>query len=71
MEECPVCDAPLAEALVVCGHCGERLPLRVVLVSEGSRGQGFALTAAEKTDREGERIGGDDVQDTVQDIGLH
>jgi len=35
---------------VVCGHCGEVLPLRVIVVSEGSRGGGFALV--ENTDGE-------------------
>jgi hypothetical protein len=43
VEHCPECGQPAVEALVVCAHCGEVLPLRVVLVSEGSHGGGFAL----------------------------
>ena len=39
---------------VVCGHCGEVLPLRVIVVSEGSRGGGFALV--ENADTRDERI---------------
>ena len=43
MEHCPICGESLQDALVVCGHCGEVLPLRVLMVSEGSHGGGFAL----------------------------
>ena len=44
---CPVCDGPLRHARVICGVCGEELPYQVVLVSEGSRGGGFALVKVE------------------------
>ncbi len=33
MEHCPICGEPLVRALVVCGGCGEELPLQVVVVS--------------------------------------
>ena len=53
MEKCPICKETLRDALVVCAHCGEVLPLRVVVVSEGSHGGGFALV--ENMDGEDER----------------
>ncbi len=53
MDECPICKGALRDALVICGHCGEVLPLRVVVVSEGSRGGGFALV--ENTDKQDAR----------------
>ena len=55
MDQCPICGGSLEDALVVCGQCGEILPLRVVVVSEGSHGGGFAVVA-ENTDRQDERI---------------
>ena len=55
MDRCPECGETLQDALVVCGHCGEVLPLRVVVVSEGSHGGGFALVV-ENTDQQDERI---------------
>ncbi len=54
MDRCPECGNTLQDALVVCGHCGEILPLRVIVVSEGSQGEGFALV--KNTDRQDERI---------------
>ena len=54
MCECANCKETLRDALVVCGHCGEVLPLRVIVVSEGSRGGGFALV--ENADTRDERI---------------
>ena len=54
MDSCPVCGAELGDALVICGRCGEVLPLRVIVVSEGSHGGGFALV--ENTDGQDERI---------------
>lgn len=54
MDSCPVCGASLQDALVICGHCGEVLPLRVIVVSEGSHGGGFAVV--ENTAGEEERI---------------
>ena len=43
MDKCPTCDETLHDAIVVCAHCGQTLPLQVVVVSEGSHGGGFAL----------------------------
>lgn len=49
MDQCPICEESLHDALVICGYCGEELPLRVVVVSEGSRGNGgFALVTWEQ-----------------------
>ncbi len=45
MDRCPICGETLRSALVVCGRCGELLPLRVVVVSEGSHGDRFAVVA--------------------------
>lgn len=47
MENCPICGASLRQAVVVCGGCGEDLPLQVVVVSEGSRGGGVVLVDAD------------------------
>lgn len=47
MDQCPICEGALRDALIVCRYCGEELPLRVIVVSEGSRGQGFAVTTIE------------------------
>ena len=47
MDQCPACGQSLQDARVVCGHCGEALPLRVIVVSEGSHGGGFALVVEE------------------------
>lgn len=54
MDQCPICDGSLRDALVVCRYCGEELPLRVIVVSEGSRGQGFAVTTIEGQEESGE-----------------
>jgi hypothetical protein len=54
LERCPVCDTSLHDARVVCAGCGEELPLRVVLVSEGSQGGGFALVAPKHKEHEKE-----------------
>ena len=54
MDRCPECGNTLQDALVVCGHCGEILPLRVIVVSEGSQGEGFALVT-EKQEARGKR----------------
>jgi hypothetical protein len=43
MYRCPICHDPLRNAIVVCGVCGEELPLRVVVISEGSHGGGIAV----------------------------
>jgi hypothetical protein len=43
MQQCPICTTPLDDARVVCAACGEDLPLRVIVISEGSQGGGFAL----------------------------
>lgn len=43
MEHCPICRQELRDAIVVCRYCGEELPLQVLVVSEGSRGGGFAI----------------------------
>ena len=48
MDRCPECGETLQDTLVVCGHCGQILPLRVVVVSEGSHGGGFAVVAEEQ-----------------------
>ncbi|MEA3340318.1 MAG: hypothetical protein U9R15_10160 [Chloroflexota bacterium] len=58
MDECPVCKETLRDALVVCAHCGEVLPLRVVVVSEGSHGGGFALV---------KRVDGEDAGSKMQE----
>mgnify|MGYP006296025117 CR=1 FL=1 len=54
LARCPVCDDSLHDARVVCAGCGEELPLRVVLISEGSQGGGFALVEL-KHERKHER----------------
>ncbi len=36
MDRCPICGLPIDGAVVLCGQCGEELPLYVVVVSEGS-----------------------------------
>jgi hypothetical protein len=60
MERCPICDEALREALVVCRYCGEVLPLRVVVVSEGSRGDGgFTLAVEAQTNDTSERAAGE------------
>jgi len=43
MEQCPFCQQTVRDALVVCCRCGATLSLRVIVVSEGSHGPGFAL----------------------------
>jgi len=47
MGRCPICKESLQDALVVCAHCGELLPLRVVVVSEGSHGGGGRVGGGE------------------------
>jgi hypothetical protein len=53
MEQCPVCGESIARARVVCGGCGQELPVRVVVIGECSWGPGFAVIAeqARTTDR--------------------
>ncbi len=63
MDECPVCDTPISEALVICGNCGEVLPLRVVVVSEGSHGGGFAVVEESVGRGDEPRTEGDKVQE--------
>ena len=53
MDHCPECGETLQDALVVCAHCGDLLPLRVVVVSEGSHGGGFALVVENADERDG------------------
>ena len=48
MQHCPGCGDGLHRALVICDECGEVLPLRVVIVSEGSRGGGYAVVVDEQ-----------------------
>jgi hypothetical protein len=43
VENCPFCGGSLREATVICHGCRQELPLRVVVVSEGSHGGGFAV----------------------------
>ncbi len=43
MNHCPTCTESIHTARIVCAGCGEALPLRLVVVSEGSQGGGFAL----------------------------
>ena len=43
MDRCPICTASIDHAIVICSTCGEELPLRVVIVSEGSRGGHFGV----------------------------
>jgi len=43
MNHCPTCTECIYTARIVCAGCGEALPLRLVVVSEGSQGGGFAL----------------------------
>ncbi len=44
MDHCPECGETLDNVVILCGQCGQELPLRVVVISEGSRGGGFVLT---------------------------
>lgn len=52
MDRCADCGALLRDAVVLCRGCGRELPLRVVVVSEGSRGGGFALVVEARPDGE-------------------
>ncbi len=52
MDRCPECGETMQDALVICGHCGQILPLRVVVVSEGSHGGGFALVEEEEQEQQ-------------------
>jgi hypothetical protein len=45
---CPVCGDPASEARILCTGCGQELPLRVIVVSEGSQGGGFALVVEDR-----------------------
>jgi hypothetical protein len=47
MEQCPVCGERTENARVVCGGCGQELPLRVVVIGECSWGPGFAVIAGQ------------------------
>ena len=49
MQQCPGCGEGLHKALVICGACGGLLPLRVVVVSEGSRGGGYAVAVYDRS----------------------
>lgn len=49
MDRCPICNTKLQDAIVICRACGEQLPLKVVLVSEGSRGGHVAVVAEDTT----------------------
>jgi hypothetical protein len=61
MEQCPICDESLREALVVCRYCGEVLPLRVVVFSEGSHGDGgFAVVVKDPRRRDGRALNDED-----------
>ena len=51
MGRCPICKQKLRDALIVCRYCGEELPFRVVVVSEGSRGGGYALVKLRTDDK--------------------
>jgi len=45
--KCAACGAAVRDAAVICRGCGRELPLKVVVVSEGSHGGGFALVEAD------------------------
>lgn len=60
MERCPICEEPLARAVIVCGGCGEELPFRVVVVSEGSQGGGFVLAVEEREGKKRRDMSADD-----------
>ncbi|MBN1933085.1 MAG: hypothetical protein JW934_00395 [Anaerolineae bacterium] len=45
MELCPACGEKTECARVVCGGCGQELPLRVVVISQASWGSDFAVIA--------------------------
>ena len=67
MERCPICDESLWEALVVCRYCGEVLPLRVVVVSEGSRGGGFAVAVEARRRRERSALNDEEIEEVADD----
>jgi hypothetical protein len=62
MDQCPFCGETLQDVRVACGHCGEALPLQVIVVSEGSHGGGFALAVEDQRGRGAEVKGGDDAR---------
>ena len=41
VDQCPICELPIERAIVLCSQCGEELPMRVVVVSEGSQGESY------------------------------
>ena len=48
MDQCPVCAETLRSAVVICSRCGSKLPVQIVVVSEGSHGGGFAIVTEER-----------------------
>lgn len=65
IKHCPTCTENLDTARVVCRGCGEPLPLRIVLISEGSRGGGFALV--EEVSTTGDEQTHDEVHERATD----
>ena len=49
---CPVCADPASQARILCAGCGAELPLRVIVVSEGSHGGGFVLVTEDCKERD-------------------
>ena len=45
---CAICGTEWREALLVCPFCGEEHPVRIVVVSEGSRGGWFAVVTGRR-----------------------
>jgi hypothetical protein len=54
---CPACGDPASEARILCTGCGAELPLRVIVVSEGSWGGGFALAEEEGDEEDRQNAG--------------
>ena len=52
MSRCVVCGEPLQKAVLVCHYCGEELPVRIVVMSEGSRGGWFAVVEGDPGQQE-------------------
>jgi hypothetical protein len=48
VDRCPICQLPIEQAIVLCSQCGEELPLRVVVISEGSDGASLFAVVREK-----------------------
>ncbi|HIP87427.1 MAG TPA: hypothetical protein EYH27_03195 [Anaerolineales bacterium] len=65
MTRCAVCGEPLQKVVLVCYYCGEELPVRIVVMSEGSRGGWFAVLEGDpeqrgqSEERRGGRANGD------------